>query len=382
MKACQFYIPTRIIAGAGVVGQVGAEAKWLGARRALVVTDDGVSGAGLTKPVVASISGAGIDAAVFDAVRPDPTVAVVAKGAALARTEQRDLLVAVGGGSSIDAAKGIAIMSANPGTVCDYEGVDKFKNAPLPIIAIPTTAGTGSEVTFGSVFTDEARNYKFIVYSRHIAPRVALLDPAMVASAPRMAKVAAGLDALTHAIESYTSLGATPYTEALALGALRMIGPSIRNATLDVDMDALGAMQIAANMAGMAFGQSRLGIVHAAALPLGAYFHVPHGISCAALLPYGLAFNLEACAGRYAEVARPLGVRVEGLSDEGAARALVDVIRKLAADLGVPARLRELHVKQELAPQMAADTMKSSHISANPRKITVDAVEALYREAI
>ena len=383
MKRFQFCAPTKVIGGADIATEIGAEAEAFGVRKVLVVTDTGVLGAGLVEPVVSSLNKAGIKATVFDEVKPDPTMAVVARGAELARREGCKLLVAVGGGSSIDAAKGISIVTTNGGSVCDYEGANKYSEPPLPIIAIPTTAGTGSEVTFGAVLTDEERNYKFIVYGTSLVPRVALLDPAMVATAPPSVKIPTGMDALTHAIESYTSLGATPQTEALAIHAVRMISENLRDAVADSDdLEAIGNMLVASNVAGLAFATSRLGIAHAMALPLGAFFHVPHGVACTILLPHAIAFNAEAALSKYGEVTRAMGESTRGLSRKEAAELAVEAVQRLASDIGAPSRLGEVGVKEDVIPQMAQDTMKSSHIPVNPREITVDAVEELYRTAM
>lgn len=383
MKRFQFFAPTKVIGGVGVATEVGTEAEGFGARRALVVTDAGVAGAGLVGPVVRSLNEVGIEATVFDDVKPDPTVAIVTRGSETARREGCRLVVAVGGGSSIDAAKGIAIMSTNGGSICDYEGANKFAEPPLPVIAIPTTAGTGSEVTFGAVLTDEERSYKFIVYGTSAVPRVALLDPTMAATAPRAVKISTGMDALTHAIESYTSLGSTPQTEALAIYAVRMVSENLREAVADdQNLEAIGNMLVASNVAGIAFATSRLGIVHAMALPLGAFFHVPHGVACTILLPSGLAFNTEASLSKYGDVARAMGEKTEGLSRREAAQLAVEAVQRLAGDIGAPSRLGDLGVKEEMISQMAKDAMKSSHIPVNPRKITVDAVESLYRKAM
>lgn len=383
MKRFQFSAPTKVIGGAGVVAEVGEVVRSLEGHRALVVTDTGVVGAGLVAPVLDALKSAGVLATVFDEVKPDPTVEVVSRGAELVRQGGCDLLVAVGGGSSIDAAKGISVVAANGGSIGDYEGVNKYTKRPVPIIAIPTTAGTGSEVTFGAVLTDEARNYKFIVYGDTLVPRAALLDPKMVVGAPASVKVPTGMDALTHAIESYTSLGASPQTEALALYAIRLVSADLRRFVSSTeDLEAAWHMLVAANVAGIGFALSRLGIVHAAALPLGAFFHVPHGVACTVLLPHGMRFNQGAAAFKYRDIARAMGEDVDGLSVADAALVAVQAVERLSRDIGAPSRLRDLGVKSDKVPQMALDAMKSGHIPANPRPITVEDIESLYRDAM
>ena len=269
------------------------------------------------------------------------------------------------------------------GSICEFEGVDKFKNAPVPMFAVPTTAGTGSEVTFGAVLTDTSRNYKFLVYGSRLAPRVAFLDPIMVVSAPPSVMVCTGMDALTHAIESYISLRATPQTEALAIHAIRLISANLRQAVANSqNLKAVGNMLLAANLAGIAFGNSRLGIVHAMALPLGAFFHIPHGIANTILLPHGLEFNLIAAPQKYVEIATAMGEPLVGLSRMEAANKSIEAVRKLADDIGAPDSLKSVGVSEDKIPQMAEDAMKSSHIPANPRKITKEDVRQLYREAL
>jgi len=378
-----FQVPTKILMGEGVTGEIGTEAKIIGATVVLVVTDEGVRKAGLLERVILSLEDAGIKVDIFDEVMPDPTVTLVEKGAAIIRQKGHDLIIAVGGGSSIDAAKGVSVMATNEGSICDFEGVDKFANEPLPIFAVPTTAGTGSEVTFGTVLTDTDRNYKFLVYGNRLAPRVAFLDPIMVSTAPPSVVIPTGMDALTHAIESYISLRATPQTEALAISAIKLIAANLRQAVANSgNLEAVGNMLIAANLAGIAFGNSRLGIVHALALPLGAFFHVPHGVANTILLPYGLEFNLIAAPQKYVDIANAMGEITIGLSLMDAAEKTIESVKKLASDIGAPKNLKSLGVEADMIPQMAADAMKSSHIPANPRKISQIDVEGLYRRAL
>ncbi|MFQ6042495.1 MAG: iron-containing alcohol dehydrogenase [Candidatus Poribacteria bacterium] len=378
-----FYMPTKILMGEGVTSEIGSEAKMIGATTVLVVTDEGIRKAGLLENVIPSLEDAGIEVDVFAEVTPDPTVKLVEKGAAIVKQKGHDLIIAVGGGSSIDAAKGVAVMAANEGSMCDFEGVDKFTHKPLPVFAVPTTVGTGSEVTFGAVLTDTTRNYKFLVYGDSIAPRVAFLDPVMVSTAPTSVIIPTGMDALTHAIESYISLRATPQSEALAIGAIRLIAANLRQAVANSgNLEAVGNMLTAANLAGIAFGNSRLGIIHAMALPLGAFFHAPHGIANTILLPYGLEFNLIATPRKYVDIASAMGEITIGMSLMDAAEKTIEAVKKLADDIGAPKNLKSLGVEADMIPQMAADAMKSSHIPANPRKISSKDVEELYRKAL
>ncbi len=378
-----FHMPTRIVMGEGVVNDIGSEAKMIGAKLVLLVTDEGIRKAGILEGVILSLEDAGIQVDIFHEVMPDPTVKLVEKGAAIARQKKHDLIIAVGGGSSIDAAKGMSVMATNEGSVCDFEGLDKFTNQPLPIFAVPTTAGTGSEVTFGAVLTDTDRDYKFLVYGSRIVPRVAFLDPVMVSTVPPGVMIPTGMDALTHAIESYLSLRATLQTEALAIGAIKLISSNLRQAVANSEnLEASGNMLMAANLAGIAFGNSRLGIVHAMALPLGAFFHIPHGIANTVLLPHGLDFNLMATPRKYVDIANAMGEMTFGRSLMDAAERAIELVKKLASDIGAPRSLESLGVESGMIPQMAADAMKSSHIPVNPRKISQADVEELYRKAM
>ena len=377
-----FHMPTKILMGEGVTSEIGPEARIIGAASTLLVTDEGIRKAGILENVISSLENAGIQVSVFSEVMPDPTVKLAERGAAVIRQEKYDLLVAVGGGSSIDAAKGMAVMATNDGSVCDFEGVDKFTNQPLPIFAVPTTAGTGSEVTFGAVLTDADRDYKFLIYGSRIVPQIAFLDPIMVSTVPPSVMIPTGMDALTHAIESYISLRATPQTEALAIGAIKTISANLRQAVGNSgNSEAAGNMLMAANLAGMAFGNSRLGIVHAMALPLGAFFHIPHGIANTVLLPHGLEFNSIAAPQKYAHIADAMGETISGLSLMDAAEKAIESVKRLAGDIGAPRNLESLGVKSDMIPRMAADTMKSGHIPANPRKISQADAEKLYKKA-
>ena len=369
--------------GEGITSEIGDEARTFGASRILVVTDKHIRQAGILARVTDSLKHAGLAVSVFDEVTPDPTVTLVQRGAGVFKEMGCDLIISVGGGSSIDAGKGISIMATNAGSICELEGVDKFKNDPVPMFAVPTTAGTGSEVTFGAVLTDTSRNYKFLVYGSRLAPKVAFLDPVMVVTAPPSVMIPTGMDALTHAIESYISLWATPQTEALAIHAIRLIAAHLRQAVANSqNLNAVGNMLLAANLAGIAFGNSRLGIVHAMALPLGAFFHIPHGIANTILLPHGLDFNLIAAPRKYTEIAGAMGEPLAGLSLIEAANKTIEAVEKLAADIGAPNSLKSLGVSEDKIPQMVEDAMKSGHIPANPRRITEEDIRQLYERAL
>jgi len=373
VSVTRFYIPTKIVKGIGAIEQIGIEVKALKASKALIVTGKNLAKMGLANTIHNLLKSSGIEAEIFDEVMPDPTVKIVEKGTEIVKNGNFDVIIGLGGGSNIDAAKAMSVMANNPGSICDYEGTDKFQNSPIPIIAIPTTAGTGSEVSYSSVITDTDRNYKFVVWSSSLAPRVAILDPQMPASAPKIIQIAAGMDALTHAIESYVSKNANAYSETLALSAIKLIEENLRQSIADShNATAMSNMQIAANMAGMAFTTTRLGVVHALALPPSALFHVPHGLANAILLPHGMEFNLIANPKKFANIARVMGEHVESKRLMEAAMSAVDAVVEIADDIGAPATLESVGVTEESLPKMAEDGMKSGHIAVNPRHVTLD----------
>ncbi|MBI5722588.1 MAG: iron-containing alcohol dehydrogenase [Planctomycetes bacterium] len=380
--AIKFALRTRVMMGSGCRTGISTEARALGVRKALVVTDKALVNCGLVGRVLEKIEPSALTYILFDEVTPDPTLNTVDRGGELARQAGCDVIVAVGGGSPIDAAKAISIAATNPGSCAAYEGINKYGNPPLPVFAVPTTVGTGSEVTFGAVLTNAGTNSKFIVYGDDLAPVVAFLDPELAVGLPRSVLVPTLMDALTHALESYVSRGSTPQSRALAWFAAQTIVRHAPTAYADTkNLDAMTGLLYAANMAGAAFASSRLGIVHAMALPLGAYFHVPHGMANAVLLPYGLEYNLNDAKDGYAEMARAFGIAGSAKAKDDAL-ALRDAVARFARSLDVPAHLSELGVKEDQIEAMAADAMKSSHIAANPRAIVQADVAALYRKAL
>jgi alcohol dehydrogenase class IV len=385
-----FYNPTRIIFAEGAAAQIGPHAARLGATRALVVSDPGVVKAGLTRPVVDSLVAAGLGADVYDQVEPDPRIEIVERALAQYTASRCDLLVAVGGGSAMDTAKACAILATNPGRLRAYEGWEKFSNPPAPLFAAPTTVGTASEVTPFLVITDPEARFKFTIGSPLAAPRIAFLDPLLVLGLPAQVTAATGMDALTHAIESYTSLLSTPITEGLALQAIRLIAGNLRAAVANShNLQAMTAMLLGANIAGLAFSNTRLGNVHAMAHPLGAFWKIPHGVANALLLPHVMEFNALAVPRRMIEIAQAMGEPVAaggvgtlaGATEYDAALRAVAAVRRLERDIGIPERLRDLGVDRASIPDMAADAMKSANIAINPRKTTINEIISLFERA-
>lgn len=376
MPGITFQMPGKVVCSDDCVSMVGAEAAGFGAKRPMIVTDRNLLQAGILEPIINSLKKAGFAPLVFDEGIPDPSVDLVNKGTEVVKNNQVDLLVAVGGGSNIDAAKAMSLMATNPGPITAYEGPMKFPNRPLPIFAVPTTAGTGSEITFFAVITDLSRDYKFLIWSPLIAPRLAFLDPAMIKTAPRLVKVAAGMDALTHAMESFISKEANIYTEMCALKAIKMIMANFERMLGDPEdrKAGLGMLQ-AANIAGISFANAKLGIVHAMALPLSAIYHLPHGLANAILLPYGLEFNKEAAADKFVLMAEAMGLA------ERCPEAVVQAIRDLANRIGCPDTLSSQGVQKSSFEKMVGDAMKSGHVKVNPRTIKPGDMMNLYSRA-
>ncbi|MBI3974372.1 MAG: iron-containing alcohol dehydrogenase [Chloroflexi bacterium] len=382
-----FYNPTRIIFSEGACGQIGPHAAPAGAARAMIVSDPGVVRAGLTAPAAGSLAEAGLDVFTYDAVEPDPRIEIVERALEAFTSNGCDLLVAIGGGSSMDTAKAVAILATNPGKLRSYEGWEKFKNPPVPLFAVPTTVGTASEVTPFLVITDKEARFKFTIGSPLAAPRIAFLDPLVVLGLPGNVTAATGMDALTHAIESYTSLLSNPLSEGLALQAIRLISANLRAGVANShNLPAMTALLLGANIAGLAFSNTRLGNVHAVAHPLGAFWKIPHGVANALMLPHVMEFNAMACPMKMIEIAQAMGEPVAAMSMSGtteydAALRAAAAVRRLESDIGIPARLRDLGVDKASIPEMATDAMKSANIAINPRKTTINEIIGLFERA-
>ena len=378
MNAFQYFFPTTLKFGNGLANQAGALLKPLFSGRLLVVTDEGLLKSGVLEGFFASLKAADLGYDVFSGVEANPSTTVLERALNFLKDHGCTAVIGVGGGSSIDTAKGVAAMATNEGTILDYEGYDKIPNAPLPIFAIPTTSGTGSECTASTVFTNKETLFKTVIVSPKIFPQLAILDAELTLNLPAPITAATGMDALTHAIESYVSKQANPVSQSLALGAVRLIGRSLRKAFyVGADVAAREDMLLGSFLAGVAFSQSKLGNVHAISHTMGGVFNIPHGIANAALLPYVVAFNVPACPERFRDIAEALGVDVAGLDAEAAARRLVGAIVELNSALAIPSNIRELGVDLDHLPQMVADSMRSGNVLVNPRLTTARDVEAI-----
>ncbi len=381
MQEFEFQLPTRIKFGDGVSKEAGAEAKALGATKVLIVADKGVIGAGLTKPVEKSLEDAGVPYIYHDNLNSNPRIWQCEEGYEVAKKEGVDCLVAVGGGTSMDAAKAIGVLLTHGGRVLDWVGFNTLKTRITPLICIPTTAGTGSEVTPDAVITDTDNFVKLDIFDIKVAPWVALIDPTVLMGLPRHIMASTGVDALTHAIEGYTCNRATPVTDSFALRAIDLISANIRKAVLERNADAVRAMMMGSTLAGLSFGYSDVAADHCMSQAIGGRYDVPHGVACAVFLTVTSEFNIPACADRYADIARHMGVNTDGMSDLEAANAAVKEIQSICDDLSIPkfSELEKVDPKDfEVLAQASFDCVSTS---SNPREITVADFLELFNKA-
>lgn len=369
MNPFSFELPTKLEYGIGAVEKLGKYLDELKATRVLIVTDEGILNAGLAEPVLSIIKDRGLETVIFSGVEPNPKDHNVHDGAEAAMQLRADSIVAVGGGSPIDCAKGIALVAATGGRIRDYQDPARITKG-LPLIAIPTTAGTGSEVTFGSVITDTEENFKFTVKSPLVGPAVALADPKMTLSMPRALTASTGMDALTHAVEGYTAQNAEPIGDALGLYAIEMIYKYLRRAFNDgSDIEARSGMLLGSIIAGMCFSHSDVASVHCIAEALGGKYDLPHGVCNAVVLAPMMKLNMDHCRGKYARVARAMGYSFTD-EEEGCSIA-VEEVAKLAVDVQLPP-FRELGAKEEDLEEIAEKSAKNGSNKNNPRPMKQD----------
>lgn len=376
--AFSFEMPTRIEYGMGVVEDLCRETERLDAHRVLIVTDKGVRRAGLDALVVRLLNDAGVEHVIYDGVEPNPKDRNVEEGTALALEHGVDVMVALGGGSPIDCAKAMAVLATHGGRIKQYEGRGKVTRPVLPWIAIPTTAGTGSEVTFSSVITDTENKYKMTVKSPLMAAKVALVDPDLTVTVPPPITAATGVDALTHAIEAYTVTCSEPISDAVALQAIEIIAQHLRGAVRDGgDRQSRAGMMVGSLLAGIAFSHSDVGSVHCMAESLGGVYDLPHGVCNAVLLPYVMEYNMNYCRDRYARVAKAMDAQP---SADGAAAA-VDAVKALCADVGLPA-FSTLGVKVSDLDFLAKMSAKNGSTPSNPRPMSKEDYMEVFRRAL
>jgi alcohol dehydrogenase class IV len=384
MRGFTFNTAPSIVFGSGTIARIGEiAAQKLGSRVALV-TDAGLVRAGVIAPALASLKAAGVAVTVYDGIVADPPESVVMAAVENARAHGAQGVIGLGGGSSMDVAKLVALLLKSGEELGDIYGVGAAKGPRLPLLLAPTTAGTGSEVTPISIVTTGAHEKKGVV-SALILPDIALLDPDLTVGLPPHVTAATGVDAMVHAIEAYTSTSANnnPVSRALACEALRLLGQNIRRAVHDgANVEARSAMLLGSMLAGQAFANSPVAAVHALAYPIGGHFGVPHGLSNALVLPYVMRFNADACADAYAELAPHVFPDLVGATGLEGAQAFVDRMVELAADIGLQPRLRDVGIPNDAVPMLAQDAMKQTRLLVNnPRPVTLDDARAIYEAA-
>jgi alcohol dehydrogenase len=383
MTASVFYIPSVNIIGSDSLSSAMDTMRDYGWRRALIVTDAVLNKIGMVDDIQKSLQERDIVSVVFDGTHPNPTTANVAAGLKILKENNCDCIISLGGGSPHDCAKGIALVATNGGDIRDYEGVDRSAKPQLPIIAINTTAGTAAEMTRFCIITDEVRHIKMAIVDKHVTPVLSVNDSSLMVGMPKSLTAATGMDALTHAIEAYVSIAATPITDACALKAMTMIAENLTHAVEDgSNAVARESMAYAQFLAGMAFNNASLGYVHAMAHQLGGFYDLPHGVCNAILLPHVQTFNCKAAAPRLRDCAQAMGVDVSQMTAEQGAQACIAEIRSLARQVNIPAGLRDLNVKEADFPILATNALKDACGFTNPIQATHDEIMAIYRAAM
>lgn len=366
--------------GAGAIQSIPDEIKGRGFKKAFVCSDPDLIKFNVTKKVTDVLENAGIDYEIYSEIKANPSVANVKTGVEAFKASDADCIVAIGGGSSMDTAKAIGIIITNPefGDVVSLEGVAETKNKAVPIIAVPTTAGTAAEVTINYVITDEEKHRKMVCVDVHDIPVVAVVDPEMMSSMPKGLTAATGMDALTHAIEGYITAGAWELSDMFHLKAIEVIVRSLRGA-VDNTPDGREGMALGQYIAGMGFSNVGLGIVHSMAHPLGALYDTPHGVANAIILPTVMEYNAPATGDKYKYIAQAMGVEgTENMTQEEYRKAAVDAVRKLSQDVGIPADLKEI-VKPEDVDFLAQSAFDDACRPGNPRETSVAEIAELYR---
>ena len=383
MAASTFFIPSVNVIGNGALNDAMNTMKEYGYRRALIVTDAVLNKLGVAGDIQKRLQEFDILSVVFDGTHPNPTTVNVEEGLEMLRANDCDCVISLGGGSPHDCAKGIALVASNGGDIRDYEGVDRSAKPQLPMIAINTTAGTASEMTRFCIITDVTRHIKMAIVDKHVTPVLSVNDSSLMEGMPKGLTAATGMDALTHAIEAYVSIAATPITDACALKAITMIVENLPTAVENgSNSEAREAMAYAQFLAGMAFNNASLGYVHAMAHQLGGFYDLPHGVCNAVLLPHVQVFNSKVAAARLRDCAKAMNIDVSAMNDEQGAAACVDAIRKLARQVNIPAGLRDLNVKEEDIPVLATNALKDACGFTNPIQATHEEIMAIFRAAM
>ncbi|MCY8234869.1 iron-containing alcohol dehydrogenase [Priestia endophytica] len=383
MTISYFRTAQTLITGGDSISKIGEEAKKLGSKKAVIITDKVIRQTGLLSRVISPLEEINLAVDIMDEVMPEPPFENLEQMMIQLQGKEYDLLIGVGGGSVLDATKVLSIMLTNQENVRDLVGIEKVQNAGIPTILVPTTAGTGSEVTYNAIFTDVQDKVKKGIVSPYLLPKVAIVDPALTLTVPPSVTAATGMDALVHAVESYTAIRAGELTDGIALQAIKLISRSLRKAVYNgKDVKAREDMAMGSLLAGISLGNAGVGAVHALAYPLGGKFKVPHGVANSLLLPFVMKYNVVADLEKFAEVAKALGENIEGLSLREAANCTVYALTQLAQDIGIPSSLKDVGVTAEDIPNLAEEASKIDRLlNNNPRWLTVKEIEKIYEEA-
>ncbi|OED44411.1 L-threonine dehydrogenase [Endozoicomonas sp. (ex Bugula neritina AB1)] len=383
MSAMKFFMPAVNQMGNGCLETAIVDICKLGFKKALIVTDKVLNEIGLVGSVVEKLGTQGIVSVIFDGTQPNPTSGNVKAGLQMLEEHECDFIISLGGGSPHDCAKGIALVAANGGKIQDYEGVDVSEKLQFPLISVNTTAGTASEITRFCIITDEERHVKMAIVDKNTTPLMSVNDPSLMVDMPKSLTAATGVDALTHAIEAYVSIAATPVTDCCAIKAIELIRDHLETAVFDgKNMEAREQMAYAQLLAGMAFNNASLGYVHAMAHQLGGFYDLPHGVCNAILLPHVQAYNAKVCPERLSDVAKAMGVDTTDMSADVAASKAIEAIQVLSAKIGIPAGLKELGVKEEDFPILTDNALKDACGFTNPKQATAEEITAIFANAM
>jgi len=376
-----FSVPTKVFLGAGQLSRIGEEAKKMGSRALLVTGRSAMRGLGITDRVKAYLGSSNVHVDLFDRVIPNPTVETIDQGGELAKRKDCDLIIGLGGGSVIDAAKGIAIVARHGGRVEDYIGLDKIPGPALPVVAVPTTSGTGSEVTVYAVFTKGTS--KGSVNSCFNYPKVSIVDPVLLVSQPSQLTACTGMDALAHAVEAYTSRRANPFSDVLAREAIRLVGGHLRRAVwVGDDLDARMGMALASNLAGMAINYAGTTAGHALGMSIGGFFGTEHGTTVGILLPCLMRYVMSADLERFAEISVLLGEKTGRISVRNAAMKSIQAVTDLMTDVNMSLELSEIGVKADLIPSIVKDAMNTGAFRNTLRSLSKEEVKELVHSAL
>ncbi|WP_066636640.1 iron-containing alcohol dehydrogenase [Desulfolucanica intricata] len=376
------FVAPEIIFGLGALGQVGDSVHRLGARKVFVVTDEGVDRAGWVELALDSLRGVGIEYECFSGVTSNPKDTEVAGGVEKYNASGCDAVLAVGGGSPIDVAKAVAVVASNGGKINDYEGVNRIVYPLPPMVVVPTTAGSGSEVSQFAMIVDSERKVKMTIISKSLVPDIAILDPIVLQTKDAELTAVTGLDALSHAIEAYTSLAATPLTDVHAIEALKAIANNLRSSVASrTNLKAKSAMAMASLQAGLAFSNAILGATHAMTHQVDGLLDLHHGKTNAVLLPHVMEFNMIACTEKFVHIAEAFGECVRGLSLWEAAEKAVAAVRRLTRDIGIPKNLTALGLTESYIPQLVKTALRDACLITNPRDIGEEELTAIFQKA-